>query len=62
MSLDIDGGMILTGETEELGEKPCPSATFSHQAVHSSIAYCVHVLIYNATTQNCLHFDASQLL
>jgi hypothetical protein len=24
MSLESDGGMILTGETEELGEKPVP--------------------------------------
>jgi hypothetical protein len=29
MSMENDGGMILTGEKEELGEKTCPSATLS---------------------------------
>jgi hypothetical protein len=27
MSMENDGEMILTGETEELGEKACPSPT-----------------------------------
>jgi hypothetical protein len=29
MSMERRGGIILTGETEELGEKTCPSATLS---------------------------------
>jgi hypothetical protein len=29
MKVESNGGMILTGETEELGENPCPSATLS---------------------------------
>jgi hypothetical protein len=32
MSMENDGGMILTGETEELGEKPVPD--FVHQKPH----------------------------
>jgi hypothetical protein len=29
MSIENECGMILTGKTEELGEKTCPSATLS---------------------------------
>jgi hypothetical protein len=34
MSVDSDGGMILTGKTEELGEKPVPVPLFPPQISH----------------------------
>jgi hypothetical protein len=34
MSLESDGGMILTGETEELGEKPVPVSLCPPQITH----------------------------
>jgi hypothetical protein len=34
MSFESDGGMILTGETEELGEKPVPVRLCPPQIPH----------------------------
>jgi hypothetical protein len=34
MSLESDGGIILTGETEELGEKPVPVPLCPPQIPH----------------------------
>jgi hypothetical protein len=35
MSLESDGGIILTGETEELAEKPVPVPLCPPQIVHT---------------------------
>jgi hypothetical protein len=32
MSFESDGGMILTEDTEELGEKPIPVPLFPHKS------------------------------
>jgi hypothetical protein len=32
MNMESHGGMILTGETEELGEKPVPVPHFHHKS------------------------------
>jgi hypothetical protein len=37
MSLESDGGLILTGKTDELGEKPVPVSLCSPQIPHGLI-------------------------